>query len=205
MAPAAAGCENWRQVALMTTARANPDDYPHELSRAVTLKDGRKIALRAIRPDDAPRLIAMYDHLSRHTAYQRFFTVMRRLPPDWARILTGVDYRRRLALIAEHDAPSGPEIVGVGRYEPTDRDDTAEVAFVVQDAWQGQGLGTRLLLDLLAAAEARGIKRFCAWVLGDNARMLGLLARYTNIERRTIESGVVGLVFTARRPGAAGS
>jgi RimJ/RimL family protein N-acetyltransferase len=182
----------------MATAATASESYPGGLEHTATLRDGRSVRIRPIRPEDAPRLIEFYDHLSQHTAYQRFFTVMKRLPPDWARILAAVDYRRRLALIAEHEAPAGPEIVGVGRYEPTDREDTAEVAFVVQDAWQGQGLGTLLLHDLLAAAQARGIRRFCAWVLGDNARMLDLLARYTTIERRTIESGVVGLVFTPR-------
>ncbi|MBI4636659.1 MAG: GNAT family N-acetyltransferase [Candidatus Rokubacteria bacterium] len=172
--------------------------YPHELQRAATLRDGSRVWIRPIRPDDAERLIELYGRLSRHTAYQRFFTVMKRLPPDWARLLANVDYRRRLALVAEHDTPRGVELIGVGRYEPSERGDTAEMAFVIQDAWQGKGLGTILLHDLLRAAEARGIRRFCAYVLADNGRMLDLLARFTEIEERKIESGVVELTFTSR-------
>jgi hypothetical protein len=54
--------------------------------------------------------------MSAPTAYQRFFTVMRRLPPDWARLRATVDYRDRLALVAEHRPDGAPELVGVGRY-----------------------------------------------------------------------------------------
>lgn len=174
---------------------AASEDYPRELERSVTLRDGSRVRIRPIRPEDADRLIEFFGRLSQHTAYQRFFTVMKRLPPDWAKILAAVDYRRRLALIAEH---AGLDLIGVGRYEPTEREDTAEVAFVVQDGWQGHGLGKILLLDLLAAAQARGLHRFRALVLADNARMLGLLARYTDIQSRKIESGVVKITFTPR-------
>lgn len=55
--------------------------YPTDLEREITLRDGACLRLRAIRPDDQDPLIAFYDRLSQHTAYQRFFTVMNRLPP----------------------------------------------------------------------------------------------------------------------------
>ncbi len=171
--------------------------YPEELVHPVTTSDGARALIRPIRPHDADRLIALYDRLSRQTAYQRFFTIMKRLPPDWARILANVDYATRLALVVEPEG-SGDEVVGVARYEPTDRPDTAEVAFVLQDGWQNRGLGTVLLRDLLAAAEARGIRRFRAWVLGDNTRMLDLLARFTTIVERKLEQGVVEIAFTTR-------
>ncbi len=178
------------------TSTAGP--YPKELERELLLKDGGRLRIRPIRSDDAERLIELYDRFSRHTAYQRFFTVMRRLPPDWARVLATVDYHRRLALVAEQDTPDGAVLVGVARYEPTDRDDTAEVAFAIQDGWQNRGLGTVLFADLLHAAEARGIRRFVAYVLADNARMLDLIARFGHVERRTLEQGVVEVTFTRR-------
>jgi RimJ/RimL family protein N-acetyltransferase len=155
--------------------------YPIELERDIVLRDGARLRLRPIRSDDHGRLIALYDRLSRHTAYQRFFSVMRRLPPDWARWLADVDYQRRLALLAEHDEPGGPELVAVARYEPTDHEDT-------------------IMLDaLLAAAEARGIRRFRAYVLAGNARMIDLLVRFTDVRERRTESGVTELLLT-RRP-----
>lgn len=174
-------------------------EYPTELEREVVLKNGTALRLRPIRPEDAPRLIDFYDRLSRHTAYQRFFTIMKRLPPDWARLLATVDYRRRLALVAERGPAPAPELVGVGRYEPTEEPDTVEVAFVVQDGFQGLGLGAILLRHLLEAAEARGIRRFRAYVLADNTRMLTLLSRSTNILERSIEAGVATILFERRQ------
>jgi RimJ/RimL family protein N-acetyltransferase len=176
--------------------------YPKELERQITLRDGARLRLRPIRPEDQDRLIAFYDRLSRHTAYQRFFTVMKRLPPDWAHLLANVDYERRLALLAEHGPPGDPELVGVARYEPTDQSDIAEIAFVIQDGWQNRGLGTLMLDALLAAAEARGIRRFRAYVLASNMRMIDLLVRFTDVQERSMESGVTELLLT-RRPAPA--
>jgi RimJ/RimL family protein N-acetyltransferase len=176
--------------------------YPCELVRTVTLRDGFSARIRPIRPDDEPRLVALYERLSQHTAYQRFFTVRRRLPPDWYHFFANVDYVRRLALVAEHDTPTGVELIGVGRYEPSEEPDTAEVAFVVEDDWQGRGLGGILLDAVLEAAEARGIHRFRADVLADNHRMLRLLNTRTRVEERKTEDGVTGLRFR-RGPGDA--
>jgi RimJ/RimL family protein N-acetyltransferase len=173
--------------------------YPEGLEREIVLRDGARVRLRPIRPEDQDRLVAFYDRLSQHTAYQRFFSVMRRLPPDWAHLLANVDYVRRLALLAELGPSEAPELIGVARYEPTDEADTAEIAFVIQDGWQNRGLGTVLLAELLTAAEARGVRRFRAHVLASNARMLELLARHTDVQERHTESGVTTLLLT-RRP-----
>ena len=175
-----------------------------QFERDLTLKDGSRVQVRPIRPDDARRLIELYDRLSRDTAYHRFFTVMRRLPPDWARFLADVDYVRRFALVVERAVADHVELIAVARYEPAEPG-TAEVAFVVQDGWQGMGLGTLLLGDLLRAARANGIERFRAWVLADNRRMLDLLARFTEVRERTLQQGVVELICVARTAGPPGA
>jgi GNAT superfamily N-acetyltransferase len=169
--------------------------YPRELVRMITLKDGFSARLRPIRPDDEPRLVDLYERLSRHTAYQRFFTVLRRLPPDWYHFFANVDYVRRLALVAERETVAGVQLIGVGRYEPAEEPETAEVAFVVEDGWQGRGLGGILLDAVLGAAEARGIHRFSAYVQASNHRMLRLLSTRTQVEDRKTEEGVTGLRF----------
>jgi RimJ/RimL family protein N-acetyltransferase len=171
--------------------------YPKELEREVTLRNGARVRLRPIRPDDAERLISLYGRLSQQTAYQRFFTVLKRLPPDWAQVFATVDFRHRLAVVAERETPDGPQIIGVGRYEPIDGDEAVEVAFVVEDGWQGLGLGPLLLDAVLRAGEARGIRRFRAYVLADNHRMLKMLARHTEVLERRLEDGVVSLLFRA--------
>lgn len=158
------------------------------------LLDPAVIGMRLIRPDDEPRLISLYEHLSEHSIYQRFFTLMPRLPEDWAHKLANVDYVTRSAIVLEHNAAEH-DLIGIARYEPTEQAGLAEVAFVVRDEFQGQGLGKRLLDALLAAAAANGIARYRAYVLADNRRMLGMLARHTRIVSRSLDSGVAEVVF----------
>ena len=167
-----------------------------QYDRQVSLRDGTLVRMRLIVPQDAPRLVALYDRLSRDSRYHRFFAAMQRLPPDWARFLANVDYRTRLALVVESPEDPGA-LIAVARYEPAGAPGTAEVAFVVQDAWQDRGLGSVLFGELLRAAAANGIQRFRAWVLADNRRMLDLITRRGCVERRTLEQGVVELTFTA--------
>jgi acetyltransferase len=143
-------------------------------------------------------LITFHDRLSSQTAYQRFFNVVKHLPRPWAHFLANVDYDRRLALVAEHaDGPSRT-LVGVARYDTSGQADAAEIAFVIQDGWQNRGLGSLLLDALLAAAAARGIRRFRAYVLASNGRMLDLLTRFTDIQERHTDGGVTELLLTRR-------
>jgi RimJ/RimL family protein N-acetyltransferase len=160
--------------------------------KPVVLRDGTRVALRDIRREDEAALTALYERLSPQTAYQRFFTAMRRLPPNWGHILANVDYDRRMAILAL--GPDG-SLIGVVRYAYDDRAREAEIAIVIEDPWQGRGLGTLLLRELVAYAEGKGIRRFRAYVLADNLRMLKLLRRGTRILERKLESGVVSLLL----------
>jgi acetyltransferase len=84
-------------------AEGPPVRYPEELEREVVLPDGARLRVRPIRQEDESRLMEFHERLSRRTAYQRFFTVMRRLPPNLAHFPANVDFRRRLALVVEHE------------------------------------------------------------------------------------------------------
>ena len=175
-----------------------PEGYPKALERTATLRDGTRVRIRPILPEDESRLVALHARLSRDTRYQRFFSAIQRLPPDWAHFFANVDYHRRLALVAERSSAGGPELIGVARYEGTDQEDTVEVAFVIEDPWQNRGIGTILLEDLLRAAASRGIRRFRAYALPDNERMLHLLSRHTHILERKTAQGLTDILFTPR-------
>ena len=143
--------------------------------------------------------MALFGRLSLRTVYQRFFTPLHRLPAAWYRRFADVDYVTRLALVAEDAGEGDAALRAVGRYEPNPAGGGAEVAIVVEDAWQGRGLGTRLLDALLRAAEARGIRRFSADLLAENHRMLHVLTGLAEIRHRELSSGVLTLQFE-RRP-----
>ncbi len=179
--------------ALSEAVEAPPD------TRVITLADGSALRVRPIRPDDEPRLVALFTRLSPRTVYQRFFRVYDRLPPQWYRHFAGVDHVRRLALVAEERSPDGRQLRAVARCEPTGTPGTREIAIVVEDAWQGRGLGPALLEALLAAAEARGIRRFTADVLADNHRILRVIARLADVRSRELHDGVLTLELERRQ------
>src|SRR5256712_204295 len=171
--------------------------YPSALEQVVTLRNGASVRLRPIRPDDQPRLMALCRRLSPRTVYERFFS-FRRLLPQEAHAFANVDYRQRMALVAEVDTGQEPQLIGVARYGPSDAETIADIALVVDDGWQGLGLGPILLEEILRAGEQRGIRRFSADVLTENRRALRLLARYTDITQRTASDGVTSIVFRRR-------
>jgi GNAT superfamily N-acetyltransferase len=141
--------------------------YPAEFECQVRLEDGNLAAIRPIRPEDAESLNDFHEHLSGDTVYRRFFNAHPHLQAAEIERFTCVDYRKRLALVAEIDG----RLSGVARYDRDPDSDQAEVAFVVADALQGHGLGSLLLEHLAVAARRRGIATFVAHTLSTNYPM----------------------------------
>lgn len=155
------------------THAAMPDDA-RALDGAIPLRDGTVARIRAIRPEDTERLRAFHASLSPETIIFRFFHLLRHLPPEQARRFTHVDYGDRMAVLATLGEGADERILGVVRYErmqPT----LAEVAFVVDDRYQGNGIATTLLYRLADYARARGFETLVAITMGENARMLDVL------------------------------
>src|SRR2546426_6166939 len=151
-------------------------EIPRDLAdpeQGVTLRNGASARVRAIRPDDEPRLVALCRRLSPRTVYQRFFS-FRRLLPEEAHAFANVDYRQRMAVVAEVDDGQEPELIGVARYGPSDEGTTADIGLVVADGWQGIGLGSLLLQEILRGRGQRGIPQFHAHVLTGKPRALPL-------------------------------
>ncbi len=132
------------------------------------------IETRPVRPDDDELFRRLWPRLSRETVYRRFHAPVRRIPAETVRRLVEVDHDLREAVVAV----VGGEVVGVARYDRSPADPgTAEFAIVVEDAWQGFGLGRQLLGELAALAAARGVEVLTATVQPDNDRVLGLIRR----------------------------
>ena len=150
-----------------------PDDA-RALDRPLRLIDGAIVRGRPIMWDDDERLRAFHRSLSTDSIVYRFFSLVPTLTPEAAYHFTHVDYENRMALVATTGAGEEEQIIGVVRYERMDAE-TAEVAFVVQDAYQGHGVATELLHRLVPYAKARGIASFVAMTMMGNARMLDVL------------------------------
>jgi acyl-CoA synthetase (NDP forming)/GNAT superfamily N-acetyltransferase len=143
-------------------------------------------------PTDADAIVALHSRLSERTRYLRYFSPYPRIPPRDLERFVNVDHRDREALVAE----LGGDLLAVARYERMGPEaDEAEVAFVVEDAHQGRGLGSVLMEHLAAAAAAVGITRFVAEVLPGNARMLRVFSDAGYEVARRYADGVVHLTF----------
>ena len=151
-----------------------PRNEEHLESRSITLADGVLIPIRSIRPDDVPALQRLHDRLSEQTIRLRFFGPMKELSDRKAKYFTHVDGTDRLALVAlDPEEPS--EIIAVVRFDRERGTARAEYAAIVEDRWQGRGVGLRLTRLLIDAARERGIRCFYGLVLPENEVMLSLL------------------------------
>jgi RimJ/RimL family protein N-acetyltransferase len=133
-----------------------------------------QLPTRPIRPDDEARFRRLWPRLSRDTIYRRFHAPLHRIPAATVRHLVEVDHDLREAVVAE----VGDEVVAVARYDRSPLDPSqAEFAVLVEDAWQGVGLGRQLILELIRLAADRGVRTLTATVQADNDRMLAVLRR----------------------------
>lgn len=142
------------------------------------------VTIRPIEPDDLAALIRAHDALSDEARRLRFFRPHPVLSEEEARYFTTVDHANREAFVATVDE----QIIAVGRYDRVEPN-TAEVAFVVGDAWQGQGIATQLLDRLAERALEVGITRFVADTLGENKAMLAVFRHWAPERKVTLDSG----------------
>lgn len=137
-----------------------------------TTRDGRPVAIRLARPWDADNVAAMHDRCSGESRYERYFAPISQWREDQLRRITGGHRGATLVAIADDGS-----VVGLGNVFPDHPEDqhTAEIALIVEDDWQGHGLGSSLLRHLITLARRLGFAEVTALVLATNTRMIGLL------------------------------
>ena len=163
---------------------------PRHWEADVVLRDGRAAHLRPITPDDAGALVEFYARVSDQSKYYRFFAPYPTLSERDVARFTQVDHDRRVALVVT----LGAQLIAVGRYDAISSS-VAEVAFLVEDAHQGRGLGQLLLEHLAQAGRERGISRFVAEVLPDNIPMTRVFREMGYQVLSGVEDGVLRLEF----------
>jgi len=148
--------------------------YPAHLSRTWILASGESLRVRPIRHDDGELEEAFVRALSFESRYQRMLSGGTKVTPEWIDSMTHIDYRRHMAFAVTTAINGAEQFIGVGRYVADAVKSSAEVALVLADAWQGQGLGRRLLDTLLEHAVSAGIREAVGVVLATNVAMLRL-------------------------------
>lgn len=178
--------------------------YPADLIDVVRLRDGQRVLIRPVLPQDEELTSAFFHGLPLRARYDRFMAAMPHLPPDLVKRFTNVDYLSHVALVAETFAGGRETVVAEARYACGADPAVAEFAVSVAEEWQGRGLASLLLGKLICRAAGAGIVRVVGETLAGNARMLHL-ARKAGFTA-TPSADVHELVLLERRlaPGAPG-
>ena len=144
-----------------------------------TLRDGTRLTLRCIQPDDKQRLRDGIRHYSPETLYRRFFAPVSELSAEQLKFLTEVDQVDHVAwIVLDDDHPELPG-VAVARWVRLPEDATiAETALIVQDSYQGRGIGTLLFAVLNETARSGGVATLRSMVLGENHKFIATLVSY---------------------------
>lgn len=151
--------------------------YPRQYVKPLTLRSGEQALLRPIKPEDENRIVDFHTDVSDRSVYLRYLQFLKfeeRISHERLARVCFNDYSRELALVVVHN----DKILGVGRLQRNPlRMEEAEVAFLVRDSAQGQGIGKALVSHLIEAARAEGLTRLTAELLSDNTPMRTLLEK----------------------------
>jgi len=144
---------------------------PQELKTSYLLDDGTLVSFRPIHPTDEPRIRDLFYGVSAETLFYRFMSRMKWISREQVQNFVYIDHRTEVAIVGTLPEAFGEDIIAVGRYYLDPHTNRAEVAFIVDDAWQNRGIGSFLLKHLITIAKRNGIAGFTAEVLRDNRAM----------------------------------
>ncbi len=149
--------------------------YPTQYAGGWKMKDGKKVTIRPIRPEDEPLMVKFHEGLSERSVYLRYFSPLKlqqRVAHTRLVRICFNDYDREIALVAEQESANGQsEIVAVARLSKLHSNNAAEFAVVVTDQWQRKGLGMEMTKRLIQIAKHEKLARLVAYTLRENKDM----------------------------------
>ena len=151
---------------------------PREFTCAETLRNGLAVTIRHLRADDRERIAKAVRQLDRESIYTRLFSYRDELTDSGLDRIMRVDPEHEVALVVTARPENDDIVIGAGRYVVNGAEGrTAEVAFVVEEDYQGLGIASRLLRHFVRIAREQGISAFEADVLAGNKSMLAVFTR----------------------------
>jgi acetyltransferase len=149
--------------------------YPKKYETLWTLRDGRTVLLRPIKPEDESLWLEGFQNLSEQSIRYRFFHVIKDTPHEMRVRYCNIDYARELAIVAELTEDGRRRIIGVIRLITEPDKKSGEIAVIVADPWQGLGLGSKLLDYMIEIATEKKLNTIHGTMLPTNARMIKLM------------------------------
>ena len=166
-----------------------------------TLKNGAAVRIRSVRADDKKRISEAFRNLETESIYKRFFQYKKGLTDEDLKAATEVDFENEVALMVTIGEKETETIIGAGRYVAFDAaggQRSAEVAFMVEEDYQGLGIASTILRHVAGIAKDKGIVQFHAEVLRENAGMLAVFKRSGFPMKQEYAEGVVHVTLTLR-------
>jgi RimJ/RimL family protein N-acetyltransferase len=179
--------------------------FDRDFRRRFALRDGTTATIRVMRPDDRQRLEDAFSKLEPHSVYVRFFSFRKELPESALQRIAKIDFVHLLGLVVTIGEGGDENVIGSTTYVGDDAPDgerEAEIAFTVEEDYQGQGLAGRLLETAADIARRHGIVRLTAEVLAENRSMLRVFQRSGLPMRRHREDGVFHVELDLGAPAA---
>jgi acetyltransferase len=171
--------------------------YPVQYVQPWTMKNGQSVVLRPIRPEDEPLLIKLHKALSERTVYLRYFQPLKlsqRTAHERLTRICFIDYDREIVLVVEHKSSEDGliEIIAIGRLSKLrGESNEAELAVLVDDRYQGLGLGTELYRRLIAVARDEKLKCVVSTILAENREMRAICQKLGFHLEADLEDGTV--------------
>jgi acyl-CoA hydrolase len=169
--------------------------YPAEEEREIELRDGTQVLVRPTRLGDAALLQDLFFRLRPEDVRTRFFRNLRSLTRDAAEHLCDVGYEQEMAMVAVIGDPEAERVIASAQYFVDSATRLADVAYLVDPAWQGKGLGSRLHWLLADYAIRHGVVGFTADVLEENVAMLRVFDHGLGVVDVHVEDGVREVVI----------
>jgi len=173
--------------------------YPKQYVRPGKMKSGEDIMVRPIRPEDEPLLVKLHQVLSERTVYLRYFQPLKlsqRTAHERLTRICYIDYDREMALVVEHKKEDGsPEIIAIGRLSRMRGTDEAEMAVLVDDRFQHQGLGSELYRRLIEVAKDEQVTSVISTILSENREMQAICRKLGFQLEADLEDGTIQAVL----------
>jgi len=186
------------QIFLADSARL----YPMEIATEYTFKNKNRVRFRAIKPSDEEAMRRLFYRFSDQTVYRRFFYPIRTMPHDKMQDYVNVDYSQMMSVVGLVGEPGEETIIAEARYVKDEQSAFGDVAFVVDEKYQGLGIATYLYEMLIRLAKERGLKGFTAKVLQANKGMMKVFENGHLPINARLRNGVYNLTIALDRQSA---
>ncbi|MFH0259413.1 bifunctional acetate--CoA ligase family protein/GNAT family N-acetyltransferase [Vibrio barjaei] len=173
--------------------------YPTEMEEFITLKDGSKISLRPIRPEDEPFHADFINNVTKEDLYKRFFSDVGEFNHEALANLTQIDYDREMAFVAVDLSYASPHIIGVSRVLVTPDNSDAEFAILIRSDLKGKGLGRVLMNKIIDYCKSKKTRQISGMTMPTNRGMLTLAQKLGFELDVQFEDGVADMVLVLNR------